>query len=87
MDIIKSIAPRWKQAGVYLDFDPDGKELNLIEAEHGHKANGPIICCQEMLQRWLAGGGVPATWGNLIEVLEDSEETHLVEQVKSALGL
>ena len=85
MDIIKSIAPRWKQAGVYLDFDPDGNELDLIEADH--KLYGSIICCQEMFKRWLAGGGVPATWGNLIEVLEDSQETHLVEQVKNALGL
>ena len=85
MDIIKSIAPRWKQAGVYFDFDPDGNELNLIEADH--KLNGPIAYCQEMFQRWLAGGGVPATWKNLIKVLEDSEDLHLVEQVKSALAL
>ena len=44
-----------------------------------------MVCCQEMFKLWLKGAD--ATWGNLIELLIDCEQTALAEQVKDALGL
>ena len=85
VQIIRDLAPKWKDFAIYLDFDPDGQTLNLIEAEQ--KMNGPVACCQAMFQHWLAGNGVPATWGTLIELLQDAEQSHLAEQIKGVLAL
>jgi len=84
VEIIKTIAPDWKQVGYPMDLDPRGQKIRCIEAEHAHKLNGPVICCQEIFTLWL--DSPDAAWGNLIELLIDSEYTQLAEQVKSALG-
>ena len=83
--IIRDLAPEWKDFGVSLNFDPEGRTVNLIEAEQ--KMNGPVACCRAMFQHWLAGNGVPATWGMLIELLQDAEQSHLAEQIKGVLRL
>ena len=83
--IIRDLAPEWKDFGVSLNFDPEGRTVNLIEAEQ--KMNGPVACCRAMFQHWLAGNGVPATWGTLIELLQDAEQSHLAEQIKGVLRL
>jgi len=85
VEIIKTIAPDWKQVGYLLDLDPNGHKIRCIEAEHVHKLNGPVICCQEVFTVWLESSD--ATWGNLVELLTDSEHKELAEQVKNALGL
>ena len=84
IEIIKTIAPDWKQVGLLMDFDPKGKKVASIEAEHAHKRNGPVICCQEIFTLWL--DQPDATWGNLLELLTDSEQKDLAEQVKDALA-
>ena len=85
VQIIRHLAPEWKDFGIYLDFDPDGRTLDLIEAEQ--KINGPVACCRAMFQHWLAGNGAPATWDTLMELLQDAEQSHLAEQIKAVLGL
>ena len=85
VQIIRHLAPEWKDFGIYLDFDPDGRTLDLIEVEQ--KMNGPVACCRAMFQHWLAGNGVPATWDTLMELLQDAEQSHLAEQIKGVLGL
>ena len=85
VEIIKTIAPDWKQVGYLMDLDPNGHKVECIEADHGHKRNFSVICCQEMFRLWLDSSD--ATWGNLIELLTDSEHKELAEQVKNALGL
>ena len=85
VNIIESIASVWKKVGFLMDLDPNGQKVERIEAEYAHKHNGPDTCCQEMFKLWL--DSPDATWGNLIELLDDSEFKELVGQVKSALGL
>ena len=85
VEIIKTIAPDWRQVGFLMDLDPKGHKIRCIEAEHAHKLNGPVICCQEVFTVWL--DSPDATWGNLIELLTDSEHKELAEQVRNALGL
>ena len=65
--------------------DPEGQKVESIEAEHAHKENGPDICCRQLFTQWLTTPD--ATWGNLIELLIDSEQEKLADQVKDALGL
>ena len=85
IEIIKTLAPDWKTVGFLMDLDPMGLEVKCIEAEYVHRVNGPIICCQEVFLRWLDSRTV--TWGNLIELLIDSEQNELARRVKDALGL
>ena len=85
MNITEAVAPVWKRLGYLLDFDPNGQKLDVIEASQ--IVQGPVVCCEEMFKFWLAGNGKPATWGTLIELLEDCGKSQLAEQVKGALGL
>ena len=82
VEIIKTLTSDWKQVGYLIDLDPRGQKIRCIETEHAHKLNGPIICCQELFTLWLDSPG--ATWGNLIELLIDSEHKDLAEEVKKA---
>ena len=61
IEIIKTIAPDWKQVGFLVDFDPMGRTVANIEKQHGHKCNGPVICCQEIFTLWL--DQPDANWG------------------------
>ena len=83
IEIIKSIAPQWKDLGTLLEFDDDGHTLELIETQHGN----PLACCRRMFRHWIAGNGKPATWETLLELLDDIGEKRLVEQIKLARAL
>ena len=85
VEIIKTIAPDWKEVGFLMDLDPKGRKIANIEAEHTLKRNGPVVCCREMFLLWL--DQPDASWENLLELLVDAEQKDLVEQVKDALGL
>ena len=81
--IIESVAPQWKELGDLLDFDPEGRTLELIEANNQLKGN--VACCREMFVSWLKGKGREATWEVLIELLDDIDQSELAKQVKTAL--
>ena len=85
LQIIESLAADWKRTGLLMDLDPMGRKVANIEAEHAHKRNGPVICCQEIFALWL--DKTNATWENLIVLLIDSEQKELAKHVKSTLGL
>jgi len=85
VEIIPTIAPDWKQVGYLINFDPNGRKVDCIEADLAHKRNGSVICCQEIFRLWLDNRD--ATWGNLIELLIDSKYKELAGHVKNALGL
>ena len=85
VEIIETLAQDWKRVGFLMDFDTVGRKVACIEAENAHKRNGLVICCQEIFMLWLEKPD--ATWANLIQLLYDSEQKDLAEQVKDALGL
>ena len=81
--IIESVAPQWKELGDLLDFDPEGRTLELIEANNQLK--GHVACCREMFVTWLKGKGKETTWEVLIELLNDTGQSELAKQVNTAL--
>ena len=81
--IIESVAPQWKELGDLLDFDTEGRTLELIEANNQQK--GHVACCREMFVYWLKGGGKDTTWEVLVELLDDIEQSELAKQVKRAV--
>lgn len=86
IEVIKSLAPHWKQFGVLFDFDPDGAQLDLIESENG--AQNPQNCCLALIKYWIAGNGEqPATWRKLIELLRDYDKNMLAAQLEKELSV
>ena len=85
IEIIEAIAPKWKTVGYLMDFDPDGRKVDVIEANYAYKQNGIVTCCQEIFKLWLRGKD--ATWEKLNEILNSSGHKVLAEQVMDAVGL
>ena len=85
INVISSLASKWKDFGLLFDFDEDGTELDNIEADH--KLEGPRARCQKLFQYWLKGRGKrqPATWEVLITLLKDADEQSLSTQIEEAL--
>ena len=82
--IISRLAPRWRNLGYIMNFDPTGAKIESIEQKY---RGDPEECCCAMFQHWLNGNGVrPCSWGTLIELLEDCDQQVLVEEIQSALS-
>ena len=82
VNIVASVAEKWKDIGFQLDFDDTGQQLDAIET---CCKNDPLSCCHAMFQHWLKGNGVDRTWGTLIAILKDCELGTLADQVWMAL--
>ena len=83
ISIIKSVAPQWKDLGALFDFDPEGHDIEVIEADY--RQEGHAACCREMFLHWIKGNGKEATWEVLIELLDDIDKKELANQVKTAI--
>ena len=84
IEIIKSLAPCWKNFGVLLEFDDDGNQLELIESENGQ--HNPHKCCQAMMRHWIAGNGEqPTTWRTLLALLKDDNRVVLAQTIQTVL--
>ena len=82
--IIKRLTPLWKTFGALLNFDSNGAKLRDIEHEY---PNDPESCCREVLQHWLVGNGVePCSWRKLVEIIDDSDQEILAEEIMAALS-
>ena len=83
IQIIKRLAPSWREVGILLDFDESGTELDIIEKTH---PTNPVACCQAMFQHWVKGNGVrPCSWSTLIDLLEDCDQQTLAKEIQDAL--
>ena len=82
IEIVKTVATKWRDVGVLLDFDAKGDTLDRIEADR----KGVESCSQSMFQHWLKGNGVrPASWATLLEILEDSRFVSLAADIRRHL--
>ena len=77
------MAAKWLKLGDLLEFDDYGATLNNIEQEY----EDPSLCCREMFQYWIGGGGVrPCSWEKLIELIDDCGEVVMAQDIKNALS-
>ena len=78
IEIIKTVAPDWKNIGTLLDFDANGNTLSRLQANN----NDVDSCCRYMFHYWLQGNGIqPATWATLVKILEDCNFNELAAQI------
>ena len=83
IQIIKRLAPSWRELGILLDFDESGTELDIIEKTH---PTNPVACCQAIFQHWVKGNGVrPCSWNTLVELLDDCDQQALAKEIQDAL--
>ena len=83
IDIAEKIGANYEHFGTLLLNDIDGTKVNNIEAaKRGH----PVAITVEILEQWLHGRGLPATWQTLIKCLRDMEWTVLANNIESSLS-
>ena len=82
VEIVASVAAKWKEIGLLLDLDATDQYLDTIETVY---EKDPSSCCQAMFQHWLKGNGVEQTWGTLIDILKDCKLGRLAESVEKIL--
>ena len=80
--IVNTVASKWKEVGIDLDFDDAGQHLETIESTYDKE---PVQCCQAMFRHWLKGNGEEQTWLKLIEILQDCKLGALAESVEEIL--
>jgi len=80
IEIIKTLAPKWQHFGDLLNFDSNGRNIDLIRANN---PNDQQSGCKQMFQLWLKGNGEgPATWRTLAQLLEKFEYKALAADVR-----
>ena len=80
MEVISTIAAKWKKFGIFLDFDETGQTLDCIAKDHPLDVEE---CCTAMMREWLQGRGrQPATWATLIDLLKDAKINVLAQQLE-----
>ena len=84
VQIIKRMAPFWRDLGSLMDFDRGGTELATIDSRH---RGDPKECCRAVFQHWVNGNGVkPHSWRKLIELINDCDQEVLAQEIQSALS-
>ena len=82
VEIILSLAPKWQELATVLNFDADGRQLRLFQAER----HSPSESCRNVLMHWLAGNGQqPSTWRTLISLLRSVGEKKLASKLETDL--
>ena len=82
VEIMKAVTPNWKAFGQLLDFDSVGRDLDTIDRRN----RDPADSCNEMFQRWLDGNGIPATWSNVIDILDTIGLKVIAKDVKAIIS-
>ena len=79
--IIKEIASKWEQIGIFLGFDDS--ELRNITRNYGTVEER----CQELMRRWLQGvvDTRSPTWETLVEAIGKAQYGQLAHQLRQVL--
>ena len=84
IQVIKRMAPHWRDLGFLMDFDESGTELDTIDSKH---RGDPKECCRAVFQCWVNGNGVrPCSWRKLIEIVKDCDQEVLAEEIQTVLS-
>ena len=81
INIMQEVVPQFRQLGNILLQDPKGVRVMAIQMSHGH-VDGVVY---EIFQRWLIQD-VDATWGKLVQCLEDANLSPLAAKINSCLS-
>ena len=80
--LMNRISAKWRKIGKLLDLS--AAQLQGISTEHlGNQED----CCSAVLLKWMENPPreYPVSWEGLMELLEDSELSQVVEELKTAL--
>ena len=80
---MNKISNKWRELGRLLNIEE--AQLDGISIQH---QNNISECCRAILTKWRENPppDYPATWGGLIELLDDSQLPEVVAELKNALS-
>ena len=81
INIMQEVVPQYKQLGNILLQDPKGVRVMAIEKTHLHVDD----VVYEIFQTWLIKE-VDATWGKLVQCLEEVDLSPLAAKINSCLS-
>ena len=79
LEIIKEVAPNWPTFGYQLNFDGNGRQVDLLKADH---RNNAIDGCTAMFQHWLNGSVKPTSWRTLTHLLDTMNYKRLATSLR-----
>ena len=82
LSIPQDVGIHFRVFGIFLLNNGNGARVNNIahaQVNHGD----PEAIVTAILVEWLAGGGIPVTWDNLIQTLRDCQLNALADRVAS----
>ena len=80
LQIPEEVGDKYYKFGIFLLHDKTGGRVNIIKKDcHGDSEQ----ITQKILQKWIAGSGLPVTWESLIQTLRDTGLPVLAEQIKA----
>ena len=81
--LIEKIANKWRDLGRLLLI-----EEAQLEGISGQYQNNVNECCRAVLTKWQENppSAYPATWGGLIELMEDCQLPEVVKELKEVLN-
>lgn len=83
VEIIKTVASKWKDVCIAFEFDDTGSQLKNFTAEYaGHS---PVEPCRATFIFWLEGNGVEVTWRKLLEIITDGDKKIFADKIKQIL--
>ena len=80
LQIPEEVGDRYYKFGIFLLHDKTGGRVNIIKKDC--RGDSEQIT-QKILQKWIAGNGLPVTWESLIQTLRDTGLPVLAEQIKA----
>ena len=80
LKVPQCVGSHYNTFGVLLLNDELGSRVDSIEDECRGK---PERICRKILQEWLEGKGLPATWLTLIKTLRDIDLSTLADHVEA----
>lgn len=80
--LMEKIANEWQKLGDILEIEP--AQLEAISSQHQKRSDE---CCRAVLIKWRDNppNNYPATWGGLINLLDDCNLSKVVDELKYAL--
>jgi hypothetical protein len=78
LKIHQRVGDRYQLFGVLLLNDKDGTKVASLDHQHKGKCEGIVM---DILREWIQGNGVPSTWPELVQALNESDLNDLAKEV------
>lgn len=83
VEIINTVAAKWKDICIAFEFDATGTQLANLTAQFPGLSS-PVEPCRATFMLWLRDG-VDVTWKKLLEIITDNYDRHFAMKIERIL--